>query len=45
LFLLELPQVHRKEEAIMQVVALFIKYAFGVDYKPGNVPNAYLKLG
>jgi hypothetical protein len=40
-----LPQVHRKEETVMQVVALLIKHAFGINYVPKNVPNAYLKRG
>jgi len=38
-----LPQVHRKEQTVMQVVSLLIKHAYGIDYTPKNVPNAYLK--
>jgi hypothetical protein len=40
-----LPQFHRKEQTIMEVVSLMIKHAYGIDYVPGNVPNAYLKRG
>lgn len=38
-----LPQMHRKEKTVMEVVSLLIKHAFGIDYVPKNVPNAYLK--
>lgn len=38
-----LPQVHRKEATVMQTVSLLLKHAYGIDYKPNNVPNAYLK--
>jgi len=27
------------------VVSLLIKHAYGIDYVPMNVPNAYLKRG
>jgi hypothetical protein len=37
-----LPQFHRKEKTINDVVSLLIKHAYGIDYMPGNVPNAYL---
>jgi hypothetical protein len=37
-----LPQMHRKEKTITQVVSLLIKHAYGVDYMPQNIPNAYL---
>ncbi|SDF69181.1 ankyrin repeat domain-containing protein [Mucilaginibacter sp. P25] len=40
-----LPQFHRREQAIMEVVSLLIKHAYGIDYVPKNVPNAYLKRG
>jgi hypothetical protein len=40
-----LPQVHRKEVTVMQIVTLLLKYAYGVEYVPKNVPNAYLKRG
>jgi len=38
-----LPQVHRKETVVAEVVSLLIKHAYGIDYAPKNVPNAYLK--
>nr|WP_294948750.1 ankyrin repeat domain-containing protein [uncultured Mucilaginibacter sp.] len=37
-----LPQMHRKEKTVAEVVALLIKYTFGIEYTPKNVPNAYL---
>jgi ankyrin repeat protein len=40
-----LPQFHRKEQTIMDVVSLLIKHAYGIDYISGNVPNAYLVRG
>jgi hypothetical protein len=38
-----LPQVHRKEHVVAGVVSLLLKHAYGIDYIPKNVPNAYLK--
>ena len=38
-----LPQMHRNEVTISQVVAKLSKSAYGIDYTPGNVPCAYLK--
>jgi len=38
-----LPQMHRNEVTISQVVARLLKSAYGIDYTPGNVPCAYLK--
>jgi hypothetical protein len=38
-----LPQMHRKQETVAEVVALLVKHAYGIDYTPPNVPNAYLK--
>jgi hypothetical protein len=38
-----LPQMHRKQETVAQVVSLLIKHAYGINYTPTNVPNAYLK--
>jgi hypothetical protein len=38
-----LPQMHRKEITITEVVSLLIKHAYSIDYIPSNVPNAYLK--
>ena len=37
-----LPQMHRKETEIATVVSLLFKKAYGIDYKPTNVPCAYL---
>ena len=37
-----LPQMHRKQETIAEVVLLLIKHAYGIDYVPPNIPNAYL---
>lgn len=37
-----LPQMHRKPETTAEVVSLLIKHAYGIDYTPPNVPNAYL---
>ena len=37
-----LPQMHRNEKTVSQVVSLLIKAAYGIDYIPSNVPNAYL---
>lgn len=38
-----LPMIHRRQETIATVVSLLIKHAYGIDYQPANVPNAYLK--
>jgi hypothetical protein len=38
-----LPQMHRNEITISNVVSKLMHYAYGVDYKPQNVPCAYLK--
>jgi hypothetical protein len=38
-----LPQMHRKQETVAETVALLIKHAYGIEYAPANVPNAYLK--
>ncbi|MGZ3874408.1 MAG: ankyrin repeat domain-containing protein [Mucilaginibacter sp.] len=37
-----LPQMHRKEKTVAETVSLLIKHAFGIDYVPRNIPNAYL---
>jgi hypothetical protein len=37
-----LPQMHRKETTITSVVSVLVKKAYGIDYKPVNVPCAYL---
>jgi hypothetical protein len=38
-----LPMMHRRQQTVAEVVSLLIKHAYGIDYKPSNVPNAYLK--
>ncbi|SDP95010.1 Ankyrin repeat-containing protein [Mucilaginibacter sp. OK268] len=37
-----LPQMHRKEKTITEVVSLLMKRSYGIEYTPANVPNAYL---
>lgn len=37
-----LPQMHRKETTIASIVSLLFRKAYGIDYKPHNVPCAYL---
>jgi hypothetical protein len=38
-----LPQMHRDETITLANVARLLQRAYGIDYKPENVPNAYLK--
>jgi len=38
-----LPQMHRDELTISNVVTILLKHAYGIDYTAANVPNAYLK--
>ncbi len=38
-----LPQMHRNEIEISKNVSQLLKAACGIDYKPSNVPNKYLK--
>jgi hypothetical protein len=38
-----LPQMHRDEKTISQVVSKLIKHAYGINYIPANIPNKYLK--
>jgi len=38
-----LPQMHRSEKTISETVTLLMRHEFGIDYKPGNFPNKYLK--
>jgi hypothetical protein len=38
-----LPQMHRNPLAIAKTISLLMKHAYGIDYNPPNVPNAYLK--
>ncbi|MEQ8474062.1 MAG: ankyrin repeat domain-containing protein [Marinoscillum sp.] len=37
-----LPQMHRSEKTIAEIVSKLLKYQFGIDYKPKNIPNKYL---
>ena len=38
-----LPQMHRSERTISDVVSVLIKKAYGIDFNSANIPNAYLK--
>lgn len=38
-----LPQMHRNEIAISDIVTMLLKSVYGIDYSPPNVPCAYLK--
>jgi hypothetical protein len=38
-----LPQMHRSEFTISDVVSKLLKHEFDIDYSPKNVPNKYLK--
>lgn len=38
-----LPQMHRKEEIISQVVSQLLEAAYGISYTPKNVPCKYLQ--
>jgi hypothetical protein len=38
-----LPQMHRDERKIMEIVSQLLKAAYGIDYISTNIPNAYLK--
>lgn len=38
-----LPQMHRKEQTVTEIVSLLMKHTFGINYMPQNVPNAYLR--
>ena len=37
-----LPQMHRKEKRISEIVSQLLKAAYGIDYASPNIPNAYL---
>jgi hypothetical protein len=37
-----LPQMHRKQTTISDIVSKLLKAAYGIDYVPANVPNKYL---
>jgi hypothetical protein len=38
-----LPQMHRSEFTISEIVSKLLKHEFGIDYSPKNVPNKYLQ--
>jgi hypothetical protein len=38
-----LPQMHRGEIEISEIVLRMLKAAYGIDYTPSNIPNRYLK--
>ena len=38
-----LPQMHRNEMVISKVVTTLLRYRYGIDYTPKNVPCAYLR--
>ena len=38
-----LPQMHRDEATVAQIVSLLMKHAYGINYTPPNVPCKYLK--
>ena len=38
-----LPQMHRNPLIVANVVSLLVKRAYGIDFIPPNVPNAYLQ--
>ena len=37
-----LPQMHRNESTVSNIVSLLLKAAYGIDYIPPNIPNKYL---
>jgi hypothetical protein len=37
-----LPQMHRNEKTIAEIVSKLLKHEFGIDYKSKNIPNKYL---
>jgi hypothetical protein len=38
-----LPQMHRNEVVVSKTVSTLLRAGYGVDYKPPNVPNEYLR--
>lgn len=38
-----LPQMHRNEAVIADVVSKLLKHRFGIDYQSSNIPNKYLR--
>ena len=37
-----LPQMHRNEQTINDVIAVLLKHQYGINYTSGNIPNKYL---
>jgi hypothetical protein len=37
-----LPQMHRSEKRISEIVSILIEAAYNINYLPSNVPNRYL---
>jgi hypothetical protein len=37
-----LPQMHRKEKTVAETITLLMKWSYGIEYKPLNIPCAYL---
>ena len=38
-----LPQMHRNEIVVAKTVTRLLQAGDGIDYRPVNIPNAYLK--
>ena len=38
-----LPQMHRNETVVAKTISLLLKEAYGINYAPQNIPNAYLR--
>jgi len=38
-----LRQFQRNETQVYEIISILMKAAYGIDYNPANVPNAYLK--
>lgn len=38
-----LPQMHRDEKTIYHTISKLMRYKYGIDYTPNNIPNEYLK--
>ncbi len=38
-----LPQMHRDERVISEIVTMLLRHAYGIVYTPSNVPCAYLR--
>lgn len=37
-----LPQMHRNEKVISEIISKLMKHAYGIGYIPNNIPNKYL---